>query len=71
MTREQMTYIVAHASTGEQDRANTRQIGMRYVIKGLFYIAILAALGVIGYAYLGDMTPDQAEMTEPVVLDVD
>ena len=44
---------------------------MRYVIKGLFYIAILAALGVIGYAYLGDMTPDQAEMTEPVVLDVD
>lgn len=44
---------------------------MRYVIKGLLYLAILAALGVVGYAYLGDLSPDQVEVTQPVVLDVD
>lgn len=51
--------------------ATTGQIRMRYVIKGILYFVILAALGVVGYAYLGDLTPDQADMSQPVVLDVD
>ena len=27
--------------------------------------------GVIGYAYLGDMTPEQTDVVAPVMLDVD
>ncbi|MFA5581584.1 MAG: hypothetical protein WDA25_06475 [Paracoccaceae bacterium] len=37
-------------------------------------LAVLLALGfvgLVGYAYLGDMSPQSGETTTPVILDVD
>jgi hypothetical protein len=40
-----------------------------YIVKGVLVLAILGFLGLVGYAYLGDLTPDQTPVTKPVVLD--
>ncbi|MEQ3626708.1 MAG: hypothetical protein ABNH26_12855 [Celeribacter sp.] len=44
---------------------------MGKLIKLLLILIILGALALIGYAYVGDLTPTQTEVTEPVTLDVD
>lgn len=49
---------------------------MGRLIKYLIYLVILAAIGLVGYAYLGpwfgaDFSAPQSEIREPVVLDVD
>ena len=28
-------------------------------------------IGLVGYAYIGDLTPSQVRVTEPITLDVD
>lgn len=38
-------------------------------IKILFYLFILLAALVVGYAYLGDLSPATEEVVEPVTLD--
>jgi hypothetical protein len=43
---------------------------MARLIKALVFLAVIAFLGLVGYAYLGDLSPDQSEMREPVQLDV-
>lgn len=42
---------------------------MLRVIKLLLILIIVIAAVVIGYAYLGDLTPERGEVSEPVVLD--
>ncbi len=42
---------------------------MGRLIKYLFYLIILAGLGLVGYAYLGDLSPSQEDVTTPVELD--
>lgn len=42
---------------------------MLRLLKVLFVLAILVAAAVIGYAYLGDLSPEQTEVSEPVELD--
>jgi hypothetical protein len=32
---------------------------------------IFGFIGLTGYAYLGDLTPEQGDVTKPVVLDAD
>ncbi|WP_165978863.1 hypothetical protein [Antarcticimicrobium luteum] len=49
---------------------------MGRVIKYLFYLLILAAIGLIGYAYLGpwfgaDFAPPRTEVRQPVTLNAD
>lgn len=44
---------------------------MGRIIKALLVLAILGFIGLTGYAYLGDLGPDQAEMTVPVTLNAD
>ncbi len=49
---------------------------MRKLIKLLFYLMVLAFIGVVVYAYLGpwfgsDFTAPQSEMRVPVTLDAD
>ncbi|MAQ44872.1 MAG: hypothetical protein CL813_11950 [Confluentimicrobium sp.] len=44
---------------------------MGKLIKLLLILVILGGLALIGFAYLGDLTPSQTEVTEPVTLDVD
>ena len=41
------------------------------LLKFLLVIIILAALAVIGYAYLGDLSPQQQELKEQVTIEVD
>jgi len=41
---------------------------MGRIIKALLLLVILGFLGLIAYAYLGDMTPVQGEVKKPVVL---
>ncbi|VDC32646.1 hypothetical protein [Pseudogemmobacter humi] len=42
---------------------------MGRIIKALFVLAILGFIALTGYAYLVDLTPEQSEVTKPVVLD--
>lgn len=42
---------------------------MGRIIKVLFVLAILGFAALVGYAYLADLSPDQTEVTKPVVLD--
>jgi hypothetical protein len=44
---------------------------MGRIIKLLLLLTIFGFIGLVGYAYLGDLTPDQDDVTKPVVLDAD
>ena len=44
---------------------------MLTILKFIAILLVLAAIGVVGYAYLGDMSPQQKDMVTPVTLDVD
>jgi len=49
---------------------------MRHVFRWLLYLLLLAAAGLVIYAYAGpyfgaDFSPPQTEIREPVTLDVD
>ena len=39
--------------------------------KAILMLLILAALGLVGFAYFGDMTPETGDVVQPVTLDVD
>ena len=38
------------------------------LLKFLFYVAVVLAVIVVGYAYLGDLSPQREEIVEPVEL---
>ena len=40
------------------------------ILKVIFVLVVLGMLALAGYAYLGDMSPRQAPVTQPVTLDV-
>lgn len=42
---------------------------MLRVVKFLLFVIVLFAAVVVGYAYLGDLTPDVTEIDEPIELD--
>jgi len=42
---------------------------MRTILKLIFILALLAAIAVVGYAFVGDLSPEQQDVTEPVILD--
>ncbi|MDG1283004.1 MAG: hypothetical protein P8O10_17010 [Pseudorhodobacter sp.] len=42
---------------------------MKLIVKLLFGLVILGLLGLTGYAYLGDLSPEQRQIEQPVVLD--
>ena len=44
---------------------------MGRIIKALVLLMIFGFIGLVGFAYLGDLTPTQGEVTKPVVLDAD
>lgn len=41
------------------------------IFKLLLFLMVLGAVALVGYAYLGDLSPDQSDMREPVTLDVE
>ena len=42
---------------------------MLRLLKFLFAFVVLLAVAVVGYAYLGDLSPEQTDVSEPVSLD--
>jgi predicted small integral membrane protein len=42
---------------------------MGRIIKLALVLAVAAFLGLVAYAYLGDMAPQQVPVSKPVVLD--
>lgn len=51
------------------DRGKARGSGMIRILKVLIVLAIIGFAGLAGYAYLGDLSPHQQEVTVPVTLD--
>jgi hypothetical protein len=41
---------------------------MMTIIKGIAILALLGALALVGYAYLGDLSPQPQEIRQPVTL---
>ncbi|MCX8509852.1 MAG: hypothetical protein ORN49_13415 [Rhodobacteraceae bacterium] len=41
------------------------------ILKALVVFALFAFLGLVAYAYLGDLSPEQNEVSQPVELNVD
>jgi len=39
------------------------------ILKLLFLLVVLVAAMVLGYAYIGDLSPDQSDVSRPVQLD--
>lgn len=44
---------------------------MMRAIKFLLFLGIFGFLGLVGFAYLGDLSPAQSDVSQPVTLDVD
>jgi len=42
---------------------------MGRILKLVAFLVVLGFVGLTGYAYLGDLAPDQREVNEPVELD--
>lgn len=43
----------------------------RLLLKLVLFLVVIGALGLVGYAYVGDISPDQTDVSEPVNLDAD
>lgn len=43
---------------------------IRRLLKAILVLGVLGGIGLVGYAYLGDLTPDQRDMRVPVTLNV-
>lgn len=41
------------------------------IFKVLLFLLVTGLAGLTGFAYFGNLSPDQTEMREPVTLDVD
>ncbi len=42
---------------------------MGRLVKAVLVLAVVCVIGLAGYAYLGDLSPEQSTITQPVVLD--
>ena len=51
------------------ERGKARGSGMIRILKVLIVLAILGFIGLTGFAYLGDLSPEQSEVSVPVRLD--
>lgn len=44
---------------------------MGLIFKGLLVLVVVGFAGLTGFAYIGDLSPDQHDVNHPVVLNVD
>ena len=44
---------------------------MGRLFKLVLFLILVAIIGLVGFAYLGDLSPDQEKVTQPVILNVD
>jgi hypothetical protein len=43
----------------------------RLLTRLVLFLLVIGALGLVGYAYLGDISPEQTDVSEPVNLNAD
>lgn len=43
----------------------------RFFLKLLVFLLVVGALGIVGYGYLGDLSPDQSDINQPVDLNAE
>ncbi len=43
---------------------------MRYIFRLVLILVILAAIAVVGYSYVGDLSPERGTVETPVTLEV-
>lgn len=41
---------------------------MRYILRGVVYLVLAAAAALVIYAYVGDLAPQQQDMSLPVAI---
>lgn len=44
---------------------------MKYVVKGILVLVVLGLAALGGFAYLGDLSPMQTQVVQPVKINVD
>lgn len=54
---------------GRKTRGRKGATHMVRLLKIIFFLLLIGALGLVGYAYLGDLSPEQSDVSEPVELD--
>jgi hypothetical protein len=53
-----------------QDKETGKGAGMMWrLVKLIFLLLVAGFIGLTGYAYFGDLSPEQREVTQPVTLD--
>jgi hypothetical protein len=58
-------------AAGHQEQRAMGKAGMIRILTAVLALAVLAVVALAVYSYLGDMTPELAPVSQPVVLDVD
>ncbi|WP_267138228.1 hypothetical protein [Anianabacter salinae] len=43
----------------------------RWLFRLILIALLFGGIGLVGYAYLGDLSPDQSDVTTPVILNAD
>lgn len=54
---------------GTQKQKTRKAWDMGRLVKVVLALVVLGFIGLAGYAYLGDLSPAQSTITQPVVLD--
>ena len=44
---------------------------MRWIVRIVVFLVLVGFLGLVGYAYLGDLSPQRSLLSTPVTLDAD
>jgi hypothetical protein len=59
----QIKGVIRHYRLGQEGD------GMTFIFKGVALLVVLGFVGLAGFAYLGDLSPQQQIVTKPVILD--
>ncbi len=43
----------------------------RWLFRLILLLILVGGIGLVGYAYLGDLAPDQSDVSQPVMLNAD
>ena len=72
VNHREMPYINRRKPAADRRHRGTkgrRMIG--FLFKTIGVLLVLGAIGLTGYAYLGDLSPDQSDVVQPVTLDAE
>ncbi len=55
---------------GQEAKKASGATMLKRLVKFVLFLLVLAVLALIGYAYLGDLSPNQSEIQEPLTIEV-